>query len=470
MAAKSLAETNKPREVVHKVIEGFGGVEKCSSMGQMVRNRQQVKDLVRNGAASQTQAVKNLTGQRGKADDPWYQLLIDSKRQARDCESAFIRDVRVAPEPLCVLTNRQQLKDIKRFCCDPTDFQPLTVDPTFDIGKYSVTVTTYQHLVLENRSDSKQPSFIGPVMIHHKKTKETYSSFCGVLRSLEPSLQDLLAFGTDDETALENAFDENFERAIHLLCELHMKRNIEGKLQEMGIRGTPKEQIVYDIFGRRAGAVHEKGLNDAENEESFTEQLEVIGKKWVSSYDKGEQFLEWFKENKRAKFLKSVVASVRERAGLGNPPAQFTTNRCERSNGLIQDFLRRENSTRAGKCDEHTFAVALEKLVKMQQREAELAIIGKGEYRLREKFDHLFVPANDWNKMTENQKKSSLRKVHDCEVEDCRPTAVSEATSRLVENSPILQQFQQARIDWIPQDHLQRITTKAAGIMNEPEK
>ncbi len=107
---------------------------------------------------------------------------------------------------------------------DPLDFRPFTIDPTFDIGQFSVTVSTYRHLLLEILILRCLP-FIGPpssVTIQHKKTKDTYSSFCGVLKSLQPSLQDVLAFGTDDENALERAFDESFERAIHLLCQIHM--------------------------------------------------------------------------------------------------------------------------------------------------------------------------------------------------------------------------------------------------------
>lgn len=182
-AVKNLAETNKSREVVHQVIKGLGGVDKCTTVGQMVRNRQQVKHLTRKRPIPNSNQVKNITGQSNRVNDPWYQLLIDSKRQARDGELAFVRDVRVAPDPLCVLTNRQQLRDVTRFCSDPLEFQPFTIDPTFDIGEFSVTVSTYQHLLLENKSDSKMPSFIGPVMIHHKKTKNTYSSFSGVIKS-----------------------------------------------------------------------------------------------------------------------------------------------------------------------------------------------------------------------------------------------------------------------------------------------
>ena len=106
----------------------------------MVRNRQQVKDLTRNRPTPNSNQVKNITGQSRRVNDPWYQLLINSKRQATDGELVFIRDVRVAPDPLCVLTNRQQLRDVTRFCCDPLEFQPFTIDPMFDIGKFSVTV------------------------------------------------------------------------------------------------------------------------------------------------------------------------------------------------------------------------------------------------------------------------------------------------------------------------------------------
>ena len=49
-------------------------------------------------------------------------------------------------------------------------------------------------------------------------------------------------------------------------------------------------------------------------------------------------------------------------------------------------------------------------------------------------------------------------------------TAVTEATSKLVhQSSPILTQFYQAGIDWIPHDHLLRIIA-CIDITNQPEK
>ena len=68
-------------------------------------------------------------------EDPWYALLKKSKIQAKKRSTAFIRDVRVGGEPLCVLATDRQLDDIVRFCCSTPCHKPLTVDPTVDIGK-----------------------------------------------------------------------------------------------------------------------------------------------------------------------------------------------------------------------------------------------------------------------------------------------------------------------------------------------
>ena len=57
-----------------------------------------------------------------------------------------------------------------------------------------------------------------------------------------------MAFGTDDEEALIQGFRTNFDRSVHLLCELHVKKNVEKKLQDMGIVGEAKANIVADIL------------------------------------------------------------------------------------------------------------------------------------------------------------------------------------------------------------------------------
>ena len=196
------------------------------------------------------------------------------------------------------------------------------------------------------------------------KTKETYSLFCGALRTLKPDLANLLAYGTDDEEAHFSAFRENFERTTQLLCSIHLKKNVGNRLVEMGITGKIKEEIVADIFGRQVGDVYERGLSDAESQEYFSKQIEVVKGKWSKCHANGLKFFQWFVKNKEKKMLNHVIAPVRQRAGLGCPPSKFTTNRSERTNGVIQDFIKRRYGLR--RVYIFSFCVALQDLIEMQ--------------------------------------------------------------------------------------------------------
>ena len=375
---KIAAGEMKAREAVHHTItEGLGGLQSCVGLGQVPRNRQQVKDMARRKAVSKGSHPKNMSG-AGRTSDPWYMLLNESKIQARDPKSAFVRDVSVGAEPFCVVGTNRQLNDLKRFCCNPVEYRPLAVDPTFDFGPYNVTRISYQHLMVLRREDGNHPKMIGPVLLHEKKTQSTYSLFGGTLKSLEPELKNLMAFGTDDEKALVGGFNESFERATHLLCEIHVRKYIETKLVSMDIKGECKQGIIDDIFGRMVGSVFESGLSDAGSADEFIGLLESLEGKWSSLHPNGKAFHSWFRLKKTEEFIRSVISPVRQRAGLGCPPAKFTTNRSERTNGVLQDCVKRECGT--AKIDEYTLVKSLEKLVKNQEQELELHVLDKGEY------------------------------------------------------------------------------------------
>ena len=220
----------RAREAVHHAItDGLGGLQSCVGLVQVPRNRQQVKDMARRKAVSKGLYLKNTSG-AGRTSDPWYMLLNESEIQGRDPKTAFVRDVRNGAEPFCVVGTNRQLHDLKRFCCNPVEYRPLTEDPTFGFGPYNVTPISYQHLITLRREDGKRPPIIGSVLLHEKKTQHTYSLSGGTLKSLEPELKNLMAFGTDDEKALVVGFNETFERATRLLCEIHLRKNIDTKL------------------------------------------------------------------------------------------------------------------------------------------------------------------------------------------------------------------------------------------------
>ena len=152
-------------------------------LGQVPRNRQQVKDMARRKAISKGSYPKNMSG-AGRPSDPWYvtKWEQDPRKGPKDCIYLWVR---VGAKPFCVVGTNRQLDDLKRFGCNPVEYRPLTVDPTFDFGPYNVTPIWYQHLIVLRREDGKHPTMIGPVLLHEKKTQSTYSLFGGTLKSLE---------------------------------------------------------------------------------------------------------------------------------------------------------------------------------------------------------------------------------------------------------------------------------------------
>ena len=72
-------------------------------------------------------------------------------------------------EPAIIVALDRQLDDLVRFCTYD-EFRILTVDPTFSLGDFDVTITAYRQLIPWSKRSSEHPVFIGPVMVHYKKS------------------------------------------------------------------------------------------------------------------------------------------------------------------------------------------------------------------------------------------------------------------------------------------------------------
>ena len=78
---------------------------------------------------------------------------------------AFVRDVKAAPEPQCILFTDWQLTDLVRFVTKPSEFCVFTAKTTYNLGDFYVTPTTYQHLMLlmlEEMCKCSEPMVIQP--------------------------------------------------------------------------------------------------------------------------------------------------------------------------------------------------------------------------------------------------------------------------------------------------------------------
>ena len=130
---KSLGGQQGPSAAFHTLIEGKGNLTEVRGLGELPKSTKQVSYLARRPSSVQQQ------GSSAHGKDAWYELLVECKTQSRFQDTAFLRGVKCAPEHACFLGNNRQINDISRFCTDPTEFQPIYVDATFNLGQFSLS-------------------------------------------------------------------------------------------------------------------------------------------------------------------------------------------------------------------------------------------------------------------------------------------------------------------------------------------
>jgi len=315
-------------------------------------------------------------------------------------ENFFVRMVTGAPEPMTVLTYDWSLDDIQRFCTQP-QCTVLTVDPTFNLGDFDVTVTTYKHLLLKN-ANGCNPVMLGPVFVHQRKKFETYHFFASSLTGLKPSLSDICAFGTDGEKALSTAFHTVFRQAVHLRCFLHFKGNLEAKLGEFGVPKHAQIEFIRDVFG---DPVHfQDGLVDAEGDdfEAILNSLQVVWDERERAYHDPPEFFQWFVHYCKEEVRTTMLKEKRRKVGLGDPPQPFYTNDVESMNCVIK------HQTKYKAQELPQFIATMKSILDEQKKEIEKACAGLGEYRLVEEYEDLGCESRKFFLMTEKQRQMKV--------------------------------------------------------------
>ena len=383
---KDCSKLQPPKQVIHDITKQKGGIIKAHAVGDIPRNRNQVYNINKNSDKGNDDALLSVMAMckqsMGKDDDP------------------FVRIVTSAPEPMSVLCTNSQLLDIERFCTDHITCCPLVIDPTFDLGDFHVTVSSYRNLLLTNRKTKKSPVMLGPLLVHRRKLFSSYHFFASSLISLRPSLSRLRAFGTDGEECLYSAFSAEFPQAIHLRCFLHFRDNCKMKLQDMNVPTETITQIIQDIFGSLLKG--QMGLVDANDAIELHDKLKAVEDKWEKQ---AKGFFKWFIDLKLPAIELSMLKPVRQAAGLGNPPGPFYTNDIESINRVI----KRKTDYRASEWPD--FCRLARELVDEQECELEKAVIGIGEYTFNNEFKHLEIPLSSWSCMTQAQRQKHLNHI-----------------------------------------------------------
>ena len=158
-----------------------GGYLGAASASDLPRNRHQAKN-------SRSNSLK--TKPSSKKVDSFAILLEECKRQKLSIGTdPFIREVTGAPELRCVLEFDWQLQENEKFCTN--FFTIFSADPTFNLGNFNLTGTTYRNLKVVTRKEGHHPIMIGPLLLSQTKSLETYHYFFGELIGLNKNLKNV---------------------------------------------------------------------------------------------------------------------------------------------------------------------------------------------------------------------------------------------------------------------------------------
>ena len=380
---QEVAMKEKPKSAVFTLTKEAGGEVEVATPSVLPRNRQQISNIRR----SHNVHDKNVL----------YSVMFECKL-TQGSNEAFVRDVKAAPSPQCVLYFDWQLSEMERFLTNNSEFGVLTVDTTFCLGEFYVTLITYPHLMLQDVNTGKHPTMIGPALIHQETNFSSFNYLGATLSSNCKHLQNILCFGTDGDRSLVEAFGHNFPHALQLRCFIHKKKNVQEKLRSLGFPSFVSDEVVADIFGKYTGSLYREGLVDCISEEAFHTMLLHLKKLWDEreapfAPASGPRFYTFFQRYQADVVKYHMRKDLREVAGLGCPPAIFTTNPSESINAVVKrkvDFKQHEWPN---------FNSQLKQLVEGQREEVIRSLSGRGQYRLCTQFSYLQTSIVEWSKM-----------------------------------------------------------------------
>ena len=90
-----------------------------------------------------------------------------------------------------------------------------------------------------------------------------------------------------------------------------------------------------EVFEKTSGNIKIKGLLDSFEENEFLAEWKNLEEKWKKRGVEGYHFLKYLTGTKKDLMKSSMIASVRKRCGLGDPPKQYDQNANEAMNSVI---------------------------------------------------------------------------------------------------------------------------------------
>ena len=131
-----------------------------------------------------------------------------------------------------------------------------------------------------------------------------------------------------------------------------------------------------EIFGKASGNSKIKGLLDCFEENEFLSEWKNLEGKCKKRGAEVYQFLDYLTETKKDLIKSSMIASVRKRCGVGDPPKQYDQNANEAMISVVK-----KAKGKGIKSVKETIKL-LHQEVKNQEEKLKMSLIGRREWQL----------------------------------------------------------------------------------------
>ena len=385
-----------PSSIYSEATAAAGSMQSCEMASDLPRDVQQVKFF------------RKTLKKKNKESD--FMNLLDMTQRV-----SYLKGLQWTPQPRIVFSYSEVLGEIIELCCQPTSTVPLCIDTTYHIGNMFVASTTYQNTKLIYRKTNKFANLPGPAMFHVRETKEDFIYFSQTLIQQNEMFEQLKYLGSDRGQALKG-FQQPLKGVTMVPCAKHVQDDIKVKMTSLGITGSERQEIMFDIFGNECK--FEKGLVDSETVADFDAKLEVLTKKWDTiekGIDKTPQFSNYFLQFVSKDMKLGMLPPVRRDIGVGND--FFYNNASECIHFKFKCKVREHNAqVQPGygnnlKCSWVEAIDIYQNLVTQISQNVQLSVVDKGPYELAPRFRHLKMTHQAWTKLNLEERRRHLARI-----------------------------------------------------------
>ena len=395
---KLLENESSPSSVYYSVLDESGGPMLSSSPSNEPRNTKQAKNrkyLMKSRMDSSNMEVSS-SGSPSNLD----KLL----REQRDKESPVRTVIETKDYYIAFLYTKKQLQDIELFCCNSDNrVCVLGVDTTFKLCDMWLTDTSYRNERLISRKSRKSPVNLGPVMLHFTKDEETFRRFFQEMQAANPAILNLRKVGADMEAAIFNGFKSVTPNLKLLYCVRHLQKrdelSIENLQKKSGVKKTDasyKQQILWDIYGKRVHDTFEQGLADADDSADLEGKLNSLKARWEKLCP---GFYDWFAKQRKTEFIECVIKSAREGTNIDGLYYQNDIESLHAVEKRIQNFKKGSINDAVRTINE---------LIKREEKQEVMALYGGGDYALSQPYQNWYAP--NWHSWDEDRREKYLEK------------------------------------------------------------